>query len=114
MKAAQICRSFPVTHREFLARCHAVGQERPTLLLLRYGVDDYNCLHRDLYGQQVFPVQMAVLLSAPGTEFGGGEFVVTEQRPRMQSRVEVVPLAQGDAVLFAVSERPVVCSACTG
>jgi hypothetical protein len=99
---------FPATHREFLARCHAAGQRRPTPLLLQYGVDDYNCLHRDLYGEQVFPIQMAVLLSAPYTDFEGGEFVVTEQRPRMQSRVEVVPLAQGDAVLFAVSERPVM------
>jgi hypothetical protein len=86
---------FPGAHREFLARCHAAGQARPTPLLLQYGVDDYNCLHRDLYGEHVFPVQMAVLLSAPGADFSGGEFVVTEQRPRMQSRVEVVPLAQG-------------------
>ena len=98
---------FPATHAEFLARCHAAGQVRPTPLLLRYGPGDYNCLHRDLYGAHVFPVQMAVLLSAPGTDFTGGEFVVTEQRPRMQSRVDVVPLGQGDAVLFAVSERPV-------
>ena len=98
---------FPPTHAEFMARCHAAGQARPTPLLLKYGAGDYNCLHRDLYGEHVFPVQMAVLLSAPGKDFSGGEFVVTEQRPRMQSRVEVVPLAQGDAVLFAVSERPV-------
>jgi hypothetical protein len=98
---------FPASHREFLARCHAAGQARPTPLLLKYGAGDYNCLHRDLYGQHVFPMQMAVLLSLPGTDFTGGEFVVTEQRPRMQSRVEVVPLEQGDAVLFAVSERPV-------
>jgi hypothetical protein len=98
---------FPATHAEFLERCHAAGQARPTPLLLRYGAGDYNCLHRDLYGEHVFPIQMAVLLSVPGADFAGGEFVVTEQRPRMQSRVEVVPLSQGDAVLFAVSERPV-------
>lgn len=99
---------FPATHPEFLARCHAAGQARPTPLLLKYAAGDYNCLHRDLYGEQVFPLQMAVLLSAPGADFSGGEFVLTEQRPRLQSRVEVVALEQGDAVLFAVSERPVV------
>jgi len=97
---------YPAMHREFLARCQGAGQARPTPLLLKYGAGDYNCLHRDLYGEHVFPLQMAVLLSAPGVDFDGGEFVVTEQRPRMQSRVEVVPLAQGDAVVFAVSERP--------
>jgi uncharacterized protein len=104
----QVATRFPATHGEFLARCQAAGQCRATPLLLRYGAGDYNCLHRDLYGEQVFPLQMAVLLSAPGADFTGGEFVVTEQRPRLQSRVEVVPLAQGDAVLFAVSERPVM------
>jgi hypothetical protein len=103
----QVEARFPATHAEFLARCHAAGQARPTPLLLKYGAGDYNCLHRDLYGDHVFPMQMAILLSEPGADFGGGEFVLTEQRPRMQSRVEVVSLGQGDAVLFAVSERPV-------
>lgn len=98
---------YPEHHADFLARCHAAGQILPTPLLLQYRRGDYNCLHQDLYGEQVFPIQLAILLSAPGRDFSGGELVLTEQRPRMQSRVEVVPMGQGDGVLFAVHRRPV-------
>lgn len=98
---------YPENHEEYLARCHAAGQTRPTPLVLQYVEGDYNCLHQDIYGDLAFPLQVAVLLSQPGEDFTGGEFVLTEQRPRMQSRAEVVPLRRGDAVIFAVNDRPV-------
>ena len=100
-------RALSAEHDAFRAACRAAGQTRPTPLLLRYGPGDYNCLHQDVYGALVFPLQVAILLSAPGRDFSGGEFVLTEQRPRMQSRAEVVSLGQGDGVIFAVRERPV-------
>jgi len=98
---------FPDDHADYIARCHKNGQRRPTPLLLRYGPGDYNCLHQDLYGTEVFPLQVAVLLSQPDKDFTGGEFVLTEQRPRMQSRAMVAPLKKGDGVVFAVNNRPV-------
>jgi hypothetical protein len=99
--------AFPAEHADYLEQCHAAGQQRPTPLILRYGPGDYNCLHQDLYGELNFPLQAAFLLSEPGTDFIGGELVLTEQRPRMQSRVTVVPLRAGEAVIFAVNHRPV-------
>jgi hypothetical protein len=98
---------FQDDHAQYLESCHAAGQTKPTPLLLQYGPGDFNCLHQDIYGEQVFPLQAAILLSRPNADFSGGEFVLTEQRPRMQSRVEIVPLEQGDAVVFAVNDRPV-------
>jgi uncharacterized protein len=106
-EAMELSVRFPASHPEFVQRCHAAGQSRPTPLLLRYGPGDYNALHQDLYGEHVFPLQVAILLSRPDAEFEGGEFVLTEQRPRMQSRAAVVPLGQGDGVVFAVNSRPV-------
>lgn len=105
--ALGVSEAFPSTHREYLERCHSMGQVRPTPLILRYGPGDFNCLHQDLYGELNFPLQVAFLLSEPGKDFTGGELVLTEQRPRMQSRVQVVPLTAGEAVIFAVNHRPV-------
>jgi hypothetical protein len=99
---------YPDAHADFIARCHGAGQVRPTPLMLDYKAGDYNCLHQDLYGEHVFPLQLAILLSEPQKDFDGGEFVLTEQRPRMQSRAQVVPLRKGDAVIFAVHHRPVM------
>jgi hypothetical protein len=106
-EALRIDVRYPADHAEYLRRCHEAGQDRPTPLLLKYGTGDYNCLHQDLYGKHVFPLQVTILLSHPGRDFDGGEFVLTEQRPRMQSRPEVVPLRCGDAAVFAVHHRPV-------
>ena len=105
--SSKVAGDYPLDHAAFLERCHAAGQPRPTPLLLRYGPGDFNCLHQDLYGELHFPLQAAFLLDRPGEDFTGGEFVLTEQRPRMQSRAEVVPLRQGEGVIFAVNHRPV-------
>jgi uncharacterized protein len=106
-EAMGIHMTFPATHKEYMRRCHDAGQDKPTPLILKYGAGDYNCLHQDLYGEHVFPLQIAILLSEPEKDFTGGEFVMTEQRPRMQSRPIVVPLRKGDGVVFAVHHRPV-------
>ncbi|HEX3252912.1 MAG TPA: 2OG-Fe(II) oxygenase [Pyrinomonadaceae bacterium] len=106
-KAMEIDVRFPAQHADFIKRCREAGQDKPTPLLLKYGTGDYNCLHQDLYGEHVFPLQVAILLSEPDKDFTGGEFVLTEQRPRMQSRPVVVPLQKGDGVVFAVRHRPV-------
>lgn len=106
-EALGMAKSFPASFEEYILHCHAAGQVKPTPLILRYGPGDYNCLHQDLYGELNFPLQAAILLSEPGTDFHGGELVLTEQRPRMQSRVQVVPLEAGEAVIFAVNHRPV-------
>jgi hypothetical protein len=106
-EALRIDARYPTVHADYLRRCHQAGQHKPTPLLLQYETGDYNCLHQDLYGEHVFPLQLAILLSEPERDFTGGEFVLTEQRPRMQSRPIVVPLRQGDGVVFAVNHRPV-------